>query len=135
MSEKGKRYPRIVQLQRVELSGRVAVEFLPSGSWKFEEARAGGGTVEGISMVFGEDEVAALIALVRGIREDGGELPGPDPHEPAPPEPEHLTTGPFWDEDVGWRILCSCGWVYRTWDSEARARTLFEEHVRGGLPC
>lgn len=124
MSEKGKRYPRIVQLQRVELSGRVAVEFLPSGSWKFEEARGDVNAVEGISMVFGEDEVAALIALVRGLRDEPGELAGAEP-----PRHELVGGGAVLNAATkGWSVLCGCGWRDDEHWSSAQAEEAYLRH-------
>lgn len=125
---KGKRYPRIVQLQRVELSERVAIEFLPSGSWKFEEARGDAAAVEGISMVFGQDEVAALIRLVRGLEGEERE----EEREPSPSEIPHEIVQTWWDEseDGGsWRIHCSCGWTYVTAGNVSEATEAHTAHA------
>lgn len=61
-----KRYPRVVRLQRVELSARLALEFNPgTGSWVLEDlATHEDGSVEATSITIGAVEAEGLRAVL-----------------------------------------------------------------------
>lgn len=72
-----KRYPRVAQLQRVELSARLAIEFNPgTGSWSLEDvATHPDGSVEATSITIGAEEAEGLRAVLGG---SAGAGPSPE---------------------------------------------------------